>query len=691
MKKGIFCFCSAVLLLLGGLPAGAAPFGSYSYAAGTGGVQEIAVPNAYLPERSLSATDLGVNLRSPEDLYCDAQGNFYIVDSKLDTLYAFDSSWNLRYAIDRTALEEAQLYMPTGICELDGLLYVADKGNRRIAIYQAEDGRYVRSISELRGTVLADDFVFSPKKLAVSENGSIYVVADSALEGIIEISYDGEFYGYIGSNKTTVSAFELLWRRIFTEEQLSQITRVVPVEYYNITLDSQGLIYTVTAASEVDTRVKRLNPSGDDILIQGDLKVEGDYLYDTTPSNFVDVAAGDNGEYFLLDSTEGRVFAYDEEGNLLYLFGDSGTNQLGSFTDPVALEITDGRALVLDRGACSVTLFERTDYARLLTAAQGTYRDGEYEESYDQWTQVLRLNGNFRLAYQKAGYCRYRMHDYESAMELFRAGQASDQYSQAFEKYRQDWISRYFPWLVLGLAAAVGGIAFLVVRRARRRARQSIVDTYYVADTSEPFFRKNFKLAYRTMFHPVDSFWNIRFEKRGSIAAATFFIFLLFLVLIFDRQMRGFLFNPHYGTYLDLGYQLRLVVVLVALPLLSNWSVTTLMDGKGSMRDIYCVIGYSLLPVIIILPITAVITRVLTLNELAYVYMADGLAYGWTLLLAMVGIKEIHQYSWAKTIATLLLTVVAAAIILFICLLFFSLLQEILGFVYSIQKEISLR
>lgn len=691
MKKKIFLFCSAVLLLLCSLTASAAPYGSYSYAENGDSIREVAVPNAYLPERCLSAADLGVSLRSPEDLYCDTKGNFYLVDSKLDTLYAFDKDWNLRYTIDKTAPEEARLYMPYGICELNGLLYVADKGNNRIAIYQAEDGRYVRSISELKGTVLSDDFVFSPKKLAVGENGSIYVVADRALEGIIEISYEGEFYGYIGSNKTTVSAFELLWRRIFTEEQLSQITRVVPIEYYNVALDSQGFIYTVTAASEVDVRVKRLNPSGDNILIQGNLKVEGDYLYDVRPSNFVDVAAGANGDYFILDSTKGRVFAYDEEGNLLYIFGGAGNSQMGSFSDPVAVEIVNGRVLVLDRGNCSVTAFEGTDYVSLLNSAQSTYRDGHYEESYKQWTEVLKLNGNFRLAYQKAGYCQYRMHAYKNAMDLFRAGGASSQYSKAFEKYRQEWISQYFAWLVSGVAALAGLVAFLVIRRARRRSRLSIVDTYYIANSNEPFFRKNFKLAYNTMFHPVDNFWNIRFEKRGSIPAATLFIFLLFLVLIFNRQMRGFLFNPHYGTDLDLGYQFGLVAALIILPVLSNWSITTLMDGKGSIRDIYCVIGYSLLPVIIIVPLTAVITRGLTLNELAYVNLADGLAYGWTLLLIVFGIKEIHQYSWAKTIATLLLTVAAAAIILFICLLFFSLLQEILGFVYSIRKEIALR
>ena len=51
----------------------------------------------------------------------------------------------------------------------------------------------------------------------------------------------------------------------------------------------------------------------------------------------------------------------------------------------------------------------------------------------------------------------------------------------------------------------------------------------------------------------------------------------------------------------------------------------------------------------------------------------------------------VHQYSFSKTVATLLLTVCSALIIAFVCLLLFSLLQELIGFIYSVYREISLR
>ena len=691
MKKIVTVFVCICLALIFQFSAGAAPYSSYTYSKNNdGSITESAAPNAYLPSEIISGEDLGVKFNTPEDLFVDSDNNYYIVDSKSDTLYSFDKNFKLRYSIDATRQGEEKLYMPTGVAVHKGMIYVADGGNNRIAIYDALDGAYIRSITEITGDVLTKDFVFKPNKLAVSDNGSIYVVAQAALEGIIEISGEGQFYGYIGSNKTTVSAFELLWRRIFTEEQLNQISRVVPLEYHNVSLDANGFILTVTAASDVDVPVKCLNPSGDNVLLQGDMEIKGDYN-DFSPSTFVDIESGKNGSYFILDSAHGRVFCYDKEGNLLYLFGDSNTNQFGSFQEPVAFAALDDKVLILDRSTKSITVFKETEYAKLISDALSFYDNGQYEEDYKLWQEVLKQNGNFDLAYEKAGFCKYRMHDYEAAMELFYKAGKSEQYSDAFVKYRQERASKNFLWIVLALAIVILIIAAFIFYRARKRQKIRIADAFYTPDSDEPFIKKNLKLAYNTMFKPSDNFWNIRFEKRGSALAAAMFVFLYFLVTLFNRQMRGFLFNSAYGTPMNLGYQLSLVLIPVVLIVISNWSVTTLIDGKGSIRDIFCVIGYSLLPLIIITPLLAVATQFFSLNELAYVGIIEGIAYLWTFVLILTGIKEVHQFSLGKTVLSLFLTVIAAAVILFICLLFFSLIQEIIGFVNSIIKEFSMR
>ena len=201
--------------------------------------------------------------------------------------------------------------------------------------------------------------------------------------------------------------------------------------------------------------------------------------------------------------------------------------------------------------------------------------------------------------------------------------------------------------------------------------------------------RKHYAL--RAMIHPIDSFWEMKFEKQGSLPASFGLCFLFFLVLLFDRQVRAFLFNDSYNTPLDLGYQIRTFLIPVVLFCVSNWTITTLMDGKGKMRDIFMVLCYAFMPIILIRVPSAILSNVLTLNESSYLTMIDYAAFIWSGILLFVGIMTVHQYSFTKTIATFVLTAVSAVIIIFVCLLLFSLIQELVGFVYSIYREITLR
>ena len=45
---------------------------------------------------------------------------------------------------------------------------------------------------------------------------------------------------------------------------------------------------------------------------------------DDSPSQIVDVAVGSGGIYSLLDKNRGHIFTYDNNGNLLYVFGSYG-------------------------------------------------------------------------------------------------------------------------------------------------------------------------------------------------------------------------------------------------------------------------------------------------------------------------------------------------------------------------------
>ena len=58
--------------------------------------------------------------------------------------------------------------------------------------------------------------------------------------------------------------------------------------------------------------------------------------------------------YSALDGNNRQVYTYDDNGNLLYVFGGKGL-QVGNLLEPVALDVmSDERILILDKGATSL-------------------------------------------------------------------------------------------------------------------------------------------------------------------------------------------------------------------------------------------------------------------------------------------------------------------------------------------------
>jgi hypothetical protein len=63
----------------------------------------------------------------------------------------------------------------------------------------------------------------------------------------------------------------------------------------------------------------------------------------------------------------------------------------------------------------------------------------------------------------------------------------------------------------------------------------------------------------------------------------------------------------------------------------------------------------------------------------------------WCVLLVFVGLMEIHDYTPGKTFIFIIVTIVGACVILFLMLVFFSLLSDAVAFFVSFYREIVFR
>lgn len=193
------------------------------------------------------------------------------------------------------------------------------------------------------------------------------------------------------------------------------------------------------------------------------------------------------------------------------------------------------------------------------------------------------------------------------------------------------------------------------------------------------------------IFHPFDGFWDIKHEKRGNMRASGILVALTVLVYVTGRQFTGFQFNYIDPESLNFIVDIALVLLLYFLWCTANWCLTSLMDGKGNYKDIMMTSAYALTPYIILSSIAILLSFILTQEEGVFYDIILDFGYIWTAGLLFFGIMTTHQYSFWKNFVSVLLTIVGMAIILFIGLLFFSVIQQVVAFFNIIFKEISLR
>lgn len=203
--------------------------------------------------------------------------------------------------------------------------------------------------------------------------------------------------------------------------------------------------------------------------------------------------------------------------------------------------------------------------------------------------------------------------------------------------------------------------------------------------------KEKIRFAFHIMAHPFDGFWDMKREKKGDFWFSILIFALAVAAQVLSKQMMAFLFNAKKYAPFDTVFEINKYLVIFAVFCVANWSITTLMQGEGTFRDIVMTTGYACLPLVIIPLPVALLSNLMTYTEEVYINAAVSIAWIWFFALLFMGIMTIHQYMPGKMLLTALITVIAMAAIIFIGVLFFNLFTQIIGFVFSIYKEISLR
>lgn len=493
--------------------------------------------NGYVVDQIYTGNDMGAgSLTEPSDMFFSDNNDLFIADTSYkaegatDTMkgriVVTDSDFNLKYTVESLdfsaveewySLKESELKTgavtqadfnkftnpyfngPTGVyVDIDEgkeTIYVADNANDRVVQFTVDKigsdehklavGKVEMVFTRPKSNMYDSSITFNPDKVLVDAAKNVYICIKSITKGAVVFSKEGDFNGYFGANRVEATGEVLMnafWKLIFNREQAKRMRRSVPVEISNFDIDEDNFIYTVTESKTVTTDVlKKLNSAGTNIFTNlgysdytfGDALTKY-YRNKTYTSQITDVDIGENGVINLLDVATGRVFQYDDECQLLFIFGGIG-QQKGTFTTPNAVESLGDKIYVLDGRKASVTVFKQTEFGAIVHNAITLFNRGKYEEARQPWEEAIRRDSNYWLAYIGLGNAYLNEGDYDTAMKYFYYNSKSG-YNDAFKSWRMNFIRDNFTLfaviIIVLLIAIYVFSSWKNKRRLKKRAEQ---------------------------------------------------------------------------------------------------------------------------------------------------------------------------------------------------------------------------
>lgn len=672
------------------------PFETYTYWKGLSNAEKSPsfTKPVYDVKTVISSASLGLPLfEEIGDICTDENGYVYILDSGAAKIYIVDSNYNYVRTIENFVYNGEALTIAgaSGIFEYNGSIYIADtKGNRVLAMDL--NGAVYASIGVPVSHLIPDDFNYSPQKVAVDSKGYMYVSCDGSYYGALVFSPTLEFLGFYGANTvpvTVLGALSNLIERLFSNDiKKGASTLALPYQFVDMVVGPNDFIYTATGRQSTGNimtgQVSVMNPGGKNVLSDSgewnfaDIEV-GVYNTKSMTQNIMGIDVDADGFFYIVDATYGRVFWYDEESNLLGIFGGT----LGASTQQGTTRLAEGitlngrDVLVYDGSKNVVNVFGITEYGEMLRTAQIETLKDNYEEAMGMWQDILDRDQNNQLAYRGLAKGYYALGENQKAAEYARLGADRETYANAFEKLRTAALEKWFALIFIGIVLLVAALILFSVMKKKKQWK----------------LIKNEKLLVmlRAVAHPFESFRLVKEKHMGSVTIAAVLLIIYYIVTAIMDVAQGYAFNYFNAAEYNSFFVLLSTVGLVALWTVANWLVCVLLGGIGKLKEIFIVTCYSLIPMIFSQLLTLVLSHFVTPDEFVFVTILNTACALYTFFMLIVGIMKVHDFEFGRFMLTTILSLISMLIIVFLIFLVILLAQQVFSWLMTIYIEIRYR
>lgn len=645
---------------------------------------------AYEPVKSISRIEIGgvktAISNKAQDLFIDEDDYLYLADTGNKRVLILDKSFNYINEINDTFLKQ-----PYGVFVRDQYIYVADYGDEadstsgRIQLFTYDKvnniiTHYQEFACPESPLLKVNNFSFRPQKIAVDKNLTMYIVCKGSSNGILLVNKENRFLNFFATNQTSGNIIDSIKYLLYGNNEKAKLTKKIPTPPSNVMLDDSGYIYTVTTTvvkNNIGDTLKKVNIGGVN-MYPTDMTVAG---------SFIDSWSSDYKTIYALTSN-GFVYEYDIEGNLLFRFAgnSTGDDKLGLFKAASSIAAdSDGLLYIVDPNNNNIQVFQKTSFTAKVHDALVLYMSGKYVESKELFEEVLRYNSMFDLAHKAIGLAYYVNGDYKEAMAKFKIAYAKKEYSNAFWEVRNSWLTDNLGKCIF--AAIVLILIIIILKKLQKKLgifNKFKAKLHAIASNDT---MSGILVMRKFISRPLDAVYEVRHYKNIKLYNGFIWLGLLFIVYIFNITCTGFLFNNVILEKTILFKETLKLILPIVLFVISNYLISSLMGGDGTMKSIFINTLGSLTPIIIMLPIIVIISNVLTYNESFIYYFSLAVMYIWTGVLLFVVIKETHNYTFKQTIVNFILTLLMMFILIVVCILLYLIIYQVWGFVVDIVKE----
>lgn len=671
----LFLALTFVVMSVSGVSASQAT--SYSYTQDDEG-NLVRTQDTYLPDRTI--TDLG--LQNPEDMVIDENNLVYIADTgnARIVVYSLDTEKVVKI-LNKDSIADAKFSgfkNPKGIYRTkNGELYIADTGAKTVFRFD-KNYKYVRQYDRPTAPIFSDTN-YEPSKVAVDSGNNLYIVSEGVYNGVIQLANTGEFLGYFTSNKSRLTPQQVFLKLIYTKEQEknSELLNTLPSTFSNVFVDGEGTAYSTCMGT------------GDDLLKKH--STNGTNMFNNpiiTSDALTDVTVDDNGIIYTCD-TKGYIWIYTMSGEMIFNFGEEAGEKdvSGLFSSLTTIAIDkEGNIWGADSEKGFLQSFTPTEYATTIYRALNEYENGDYEEALEDWSYVLRLNQMSVLAHNGVAKAYYNYEEYDQAMEHFEIAGNREGYSDAFWEVRNKSLQKNLSTaliiiiLLIVLKIVIGIIdKEKVIKRKRRELGQKLKKLPVIGEIG---------YAFRCARHPIDRYYDIRVGKNGSPLTALIIYIVFFGVYMLYQTSKGFIYQYTDVEDMDMGAVVVGFFAILILFIICNYLVTSITDGDGTLKQVFMIPAYGLMPAMFSMLITIGMSYVLTYNEsfILTVIMIIGVA--WTVAVIFSGLSTVHDYDFKKMVLSLIITVVFMLIAAIVVLVVIIMWEKLYDFLLTVGKEI---